>query len=138
MTTEIITFLGSYLLSFFSTSFAQAQKAKKEHNKHLLRMAGLREESTKTARAVTDPYTKTTRRYLAFIASTMLIVGLIVLGANDNELFIEVTKTTGGWLFMPERTITEFIPVKGIAVLVEYRLILTSVYGLYMGNNHAK
>jgi hypothetical protein len=135
---ELITFLGSYLLSFVGTLFSNAQKKKAQFNENILKLAGLTEKSTKEARKTTDRFTKTTRRFLAFFATIMLIGALIILGAYEVPMFIEVKTKVGGWFLIPERTITEFIPIKGVPVLVEYRLILVSIFGLYFGNNHAK
>jgi len=138
ITMEILTFFGSYILSFLSTSFASAMKAKAQQQEWLYKMAGLQEKSTRAARKVTDKHTKTTRRYLALMASTVLIMGVIWLAATGVPVVVETTVTSGGWLFFPERETTKFETINGIPFLDVYVQILISVFGLYFGNNHAK
>jgi hypothetical protein len=121
-----------------STSFSNAQKAKKEHQQHLLKIAGLREESTIAARNIQDKHTKTTRRVLALLSAITLITGIVILAASGIPIAVETTRSEGGFLFFPERTITEFVTVEAIPILAEYKLILLSVFGLYFGNNHAR
>lgn len=135
---SLLTFLGSYVLSFLGTMATSSMKMKAQQNENLLRLAGMTEKSTRAARKITDPYTKVTRRFLAIFTTIFLVGVLIILGAQEVPMYIEVKNTVGGWLFIPERTITEFIRIEGVPILREYRLILIAIFGLYFGNNHAK
>ena len=135
---ELITFLGSYVLSFISTIVSKKMDHAAQSQKHLMQLAGLREESTQAARTqVTDNWSKFTRRMLAFSVTAILV--LLSVGLTHGTVFVEVSDTVRGfWPFVSDKEVTQFIPVNGGVILTEYRLILLSVFGLYFGNNHAK
>ncbi len=138
--TELLTFASSYILSFLSTFIARGQQMRAEQYKHTLQLAGLKEQSTQSARAIADPYTKTTRRMLAIGAYLALIAfPVMVIALMDVPVFVEITQQKGGfWIFSSPKEVTEFVPLHGLVFLKEYQYILLAVFGLYFGNNHAR
>jgi hypothetical protein len=141
MTIELMTFLGSYLLSFISTFANGRAKSSDAKFKQTLQLAGLQEESTKEARKVKDGFTKTTRRILAITVN--FVFAFILLGLTaawlDVPTFVEVTETQRGfWPFLSDKVITKFIEIKGAMYTEAFTTVILSVFGLYFGNNHAK
>lgn len=136
----ILTFVGSYLLSFISTSISNMMKMNAQKHKQLLQLAGLREQSTQAARndITADKYSKTTRRILAILCISTLVTLIVIMAANGVPIAVETTRTEGGWLIFPERQITEFITLQGVPFLKEYKSIILLIIGLYFGNNHAR
>lgn len=119
---------------------AQKSKDKAEEQKMLMQRAKFQSQQFDKARAVDDPFTKNTRRWIALIAVVAILVVPKLAPFINPELTIYVGYTEqvmqGWWIFASSTDITQWKPMTGALVITPLDThVVSSIVGLYFGGS---
>ena len=119
---------------------AQKAKDKADEQKMLLQRAKFQSEQFDKARAVDDPFTKNTRRWIALIAvvSILVIPKLAPFINPDLTIYVGYTEQVmqGWWIFASSTDITQWKPMTGALVITPLDThVVSSIVGLYFGGS---
>mgnify|MGYP005744830081 FL=1 len=100
---ELLSMAASTVLGGVLSIMAQKGKDEAEKQKMLMQRAGFQAEQFDKARAVADPFTKNTRRWIALMCVFAIIVlpKLVFLISPDTPIYVGYTEATsvGWWIF---------------------------------------
>ncbi len=119
---------------------AQKAKDKADEQKMLLQRAEFQSQQFDKARAVDDPFTKNTRRWIALIAvvSILVIPKLAPFINPDLTIYVGYTEEVmqGWWIFASSTDMTQWKPMTGALVITPLDThVVSSIVGLYFGGS---
>ena len=100
---ELISMGASTVLGGILSIMAQKGKDKAEKQKMLMARAGFQAEQFDKARAVADPFTKNTRRWIALMCVFAIIVlpKIVFLISPETPIYVGYTEATmQGWGYL--------------------------------------
>jgi len=136
---ELISMLVSTVLGGVLSIMAQKGKDKADEQKMLMQRAGFVSKQTDKARAVTDSFTKNTRRWIALICVVAIIVlpKLAPFLSPDLPIYVGYTESVmqGWWIFASSTDITQWKPMTGLVITPLDTHVVSSIVGLYFGGS---
>jgi hypothetical protein len=138
---EIITMLGSTLLSSFLSIWAQSRKAKAEEQKLLITRGEFEMKAVKQAREVKDKGFAWTRRIIALasIFAIVLLPKLVAVYYPDVDVTVGYTNWRPGFLFFREgREVFEWITFQGLVITQLDTNLVSAIIGMYFGGSLVK
>ena len=136
---ELISMLVSTVLGGVLSIMAQKGKDKADEQKMLMQRAGFASKQADKARAVTDSFTKNTRRWIALICVVAIIVLPKLAPFIDSSMPIYVGYTEavmqGWWIFASSTDITQWKPMTGLVITPLDTHVVSSIVGLYFGGS---
>jgi hypothetical protein len=136
---ELISMLVSTVLGGILSIMAQKSKDKAEEQKMLMQRAKFQSEQFDKARAVTDPFTKNTRRWIALMCVVAIIVLPKLAPFIDPTLpiYVGYTETVqeGWWIFASDVDMTRWKPLEGLVITPLDTHVVSSIIGLYFGGS---
>ena len=135
---ELISMLGSTVLGGIMSIMAQKAQAEAERQKMLMARANFAARQTDKARAVSDPHTKHTRRWIALMCVFSIIVIPIVA-----PIFTDVTVAyqiitemeSGWWIFGSSYETSVWKEGNTIFITSLQSHTIFSIIGLYFGGS---
>tara|TARA_B100000686_G_scaffold278800_1_gene299034 strand:- start:155 stop:586 length:432 start_codon:yes stop_codon:yes gene_type:complete len=135
---ELISMLGSTVLGGVMSIMAQKGQAEAERQKMLMARANFAARQTDKARAVSDPHTKHTRRWIALMCVFSIIVIPIVA-----PIFTDVTVAyqiitemeSGWWIFGSSYETSVWKEGNTIFITSLQSHTIFSIIGLYFGGS---
>ena len=135
---ELISMLGSTVLGGVMSIMAQKGQAEAERQKMLMARANFAAKQTDKARAVSDPHTKHTRRWIALMCVFSIIVIPIVA-----PIFTDVTVAyqiitemeSGWWIFGSSYETSVWKEGNTIFITSLQSHTIFSIIGLYFGGS---
>ena len=137
---ELITMLGSTLLSGVISMVSQNMKAKQDQYKMLLARGAFQVEAFKAAREYDNTGFQWTRRIIAILA----VLSIIVLPKIAVIFFPELTVTVGytefkpGFLFIPEKEAMKWVAFNGLIITPLDTNLVAAIIGMYFGGSLVK
>ena len=134
---EIITMLGSTLISSLLSLWSQRMKAKQDEQKMLLQRAEMRMEAVDAARNVENVGFQWTRRIIALssIFAIIILPKLVAVYYPD----VGYTVFNPGFLFFTEgREVFEWITFKGLVITQLDTNLVSAIIGMYFGGSLVK
>ena len=137
---EMVTMLGSTIMSGVMSMISQSLKAKQEQQKLLLARAEFQAETYRAAREYDNTGFQWTRRIIAILA----VVSIIVLPKVIAMIYPEITVTVGytefrpGFLFVPEKEIMEWRQMYGLVITPLDTNLVGAIVGMYFGGSLVK
>ena len=137
---ELITMLGSTLLSGVMSMMSQNMKAKQDHHKMLLARGKFQVEAFTAAREYGNEGFQWTRRIIAILA----VLSIIVLPKIAVIFFPELTVTVGytefkpGFLFIPEKEAMKWVAFQGMVITPLDTNLVAAIIGMYFGGSLVK
>ena len=139
MPIELISMLVSTVLGGVLSIMAQKGKDKADEQKMLMQRAGFASKQADKARAVDDPFTKNTRRWIALICVVAILVLPKLAPFIDPSMPIYVGYTEavmqGWWIFASSTDITQWKPMTGLVITPLDTHVVSSIVGLYFGGS---
>ena len=138
---EIITMLGSTLLSSFLSIWSQSRKAKEEQQKLLITRGEFEMKAVKQAREVKDKGFAWTRRIIALasIFAIVLLPKLVAVYYPDVDVTVGYTNWRPGFLFFREgREVFEWITFQGLVITQLDTNLVSAIIGMYFGGSLVK
>ncbi len=136
---ELISMLVSTVLGGVLSIMAQKSKDKADEQKMLMQRAEFASKQTDKARAVDDPFTKNTRRWIALICVVAILVlpKLAPFINPDMPIFVGYTESVmqGWWIFASSTDITQWKPMTGLVITPLDTHVVSSIVGLYFGGS---
>ena len=136
---ELISMLVSTVLGGVLSIMAQKSKDKADEQKMLMQRAEFQSKQFDKARAVDDPFTKNTRRWIALIAvvSILVLPKLAPFIASDMPIYVGYTESVmqGWWIFASSTDITQWKPMSGLVITPLDTHVVSSIIGLYFGGS---
>ncbi len=136
---ELISMLVSTVLGGVLSIMAQKGKDKADEQKMLMQRAGFASKQADKARAVDDPFTKNTRRWIALICVVAILVLPKLAPFIDSSMPIYVGYTEavmqGWWIFASSTDITQWKPMTGLVITPLDTHVVSSIVGLYFGGS---
>ena len=135
---ELMSMLGSTVLGGVMSIMAQKGQAQAEREKMLMARAEFAGKQTDAARAVSDPHTKHTRRWIALMCVLSIIVVPITAPIFvDIPVYMGYTETVsqGWWIFASDYDVTQWKPMTGIVIGPLQSHTIFSIIGLYFGGS---
>jgi len=136
---ELISMLVSTVLGGVLSIMAQKSKDKADEQKMLMQRAEFQSQQFDKARAVDDPFTKNTRRWIALIAvvSILVLPKLAPFIASDMPIYVGYTESVmqGWWIFASSTDITQWKPMTGLVITPLDTHVVSSIIGLYFGGS---
>lgn len=137
---ELVSMLISTILGGILSIMAQKAKDKADEQKMLLQRAEFQSQQFDKARAVDDPFTKNTRRWIALIAvvSILVIPKLAPFINPDLTIYVGYTEEVmqGWWIFASSTDMTQWKPMTGALVITPLDThVVSSIVGLYFGGS---
>jgi len=136
---ELISMLVSTVLGGVLSIMAQKGKDKADEQKMLMQRAGFASKQADKARAVTDSFTKNTRRWIALICVVAIIVlpKLAPFLSPDLPIYVGYTESVmqGWWIFASSTDITQWKPMTGLVITPLDTHVVSSIVGLYFGGS---
>ena len=110
-----------------------------EKQKMMMARAGFQAEQFDKARAVADPFTKNTRRWIALMCVFAIIVlpKLVFLISPETPIYVGYTEATsvGWWIFASSAEMTTWKPLGGLVITPLDTHVVSSIIGLYFGGS---
>jgi len=131
---EIITLLGSGLLSGVMTMWGMSLKAKAEANKQLIDRATLRGKLTNEARQMKGEGVSFTRRLIVLTVMASVFVLPFVASIMGFPINIGYTEFSPGFLFIEGKDVTKWVAVEGLAITPLHTHAAMSIIGYYFGS----
>jgi len=137
---ELITMLGSTLLSSVISMVSQNMKAKQDQYKMLLARGKFQVEAFTAAREYDNKGFQWTRRIIAILA----VLSIIVLPKIAVIFFPELTVTVGytefkpGFLFIPEKEAMKWVAFNGLIITPLDTNLVAAIIGMYFGGSLVK
>ena len=138
---EIITMLGSTLISSLLSLWSQRMKAKQDEQKMLLQRAEMRMEAVDAARNVENVGFQWTRRIIALssIFAIIILPKLVAVYYPDVDVTVGYTVFNPGFLFFTEgREVFEWITFKGLVITQLDTNLVSAINGMYFGGSLVK
>ena len=138
---EIITMLGSTLISSLLSLWSQRMKAKQDEQKMLLQRAEIRMEAVDAARNVENVGFQWTRRIIALssIFAIIILPKLVAVYYPDVDVTVGYTVFNPGFLFFTEgREVFEWITFKVLVITQLDTNLVSAIIGMYFGGSLVK
>ena len=138
---EIITMLGSTLISSLLSLWSQRMKAKQDEQKMLLQRAEMRMEAVDAARNVENVGFQWTRRIIALssIFAIIILPKLVAVYYPDVDVTVGYTVFNPGFLFFTEgREVFEWITFQGLVITQLDTNLVSAIIGMYFGGSLVK
>ena len=134
---ELITMLGSTVLSGVMTLWGQSIKAKNEQFNNLI-MAQTKQYENQVVQLKADPGFSFTRRVLAFLIAGAAVAAIFLPSLIGGTSLIEVTNETSGLFGIFSDKSVEFVETNALVVPEWLKHAMLSIVGLYFGNSIVK
>ena len=138
---EIITMLGSTLISSLLSLWSQRIKAKQDEQKMLLQRAEFQQQAVDAARNVDNVGFQWTRRIIALSSIFAIIIfpKLVAVYYPDVGVTVGYTVFNPGFLFFTEgREVFEWITFQGLVITQLDTNLVSAIIGLYFGGSLVK
>ena len=138
---EIITMLGSTLISSLLSLWSQRIKAKQDEQKMLLERADFQLKAVDAARNVDNVGFQWTRRIIALSSIFAIIIfpKLVAVYYPDVDVTVGYTVFNPGFLFLTEgREVFEWITFKGLVITQLDTNLVSAIIGMYFGGSLVK
>ena len=138
---EIITMLGSTLLSSLLSLWSQSRKAKADEQKLLITRGEFQLKAIESARKVKDKGFTFTRRVIALTSIFAIIVlpKLVAVYYPDVSVTVGYTNWQPGfWFFKEGREVFEWITFQGLVITQLDTNLVSAIIGMYFGGSLVK
>jgi|TARA_R100001129_G_C5276049_1_gene235494 hypothetical protein len=138
---EIITMLGSTLISSLLSLWSQRIKAKQDEQKMLLQRAEFQQQAVDAARNVDNVGFQWTRRIIALSSIFAIIIfpKLVAVYYPDVGVTVGYTVFNPGFLFFTEgREVFEWITFQGLVITQLDTNLVSAIIGMYFGGSLVK
>ena len=138
---ELITMLGSGLLSGLMTLWGQSQKAKQDAFNRAIEGLSAQSRATDMARRYENKGFQITRRIIALSAVGAIIVWPKVIAVFWPEIPVTIgyTEWNPGFLFFTEgKELVKWQALKGLVITPLDTHLLSAIVGLYFGSSMVK
>lgn len=137
---EIITLLGSTVLSGVLKMWSQSLKAKQTQQKMLIARAGVQIKSFKDAREYENTGFAWTRRIIALTAvfAIVLLPKLIAVFYPEITVTVGYTQFKPGLFFVPEKEIMKWESLQGLVITPLDTNLVGAIIGMYFGGSLVK
>jgi hypothetical protein len=138
---EIITMLGSTLLSGLLSLWSQRMKAKQEEQKMLIARTEIQNAAISDARTYENKGFQWTRRIIALTAifSIVLLPKLVPLFYPEVLVTVGYTNWKPGFLFFTDgKEIFEWISFNGLVITQLDTNLVSAIIGMYFGGSLVK
>ena len=138
---EIITMLGSTLLSSLLSLWSQSIKAKQKEQELLITRGKFQLQSIEAARNVDNKGFQWTRRIIALssIFAIVIFPKLVSVYYPDVDVTVGYTVFNSGFLFFTEgREVFEWITFKGLVITQLDTNLVSAIIGMYFGGSLVK
>ena len=138
---EIITMLGSTLLSSLLSLWSQSIKAKQKEQELLITRGKFQLQSIEAARNVDNKGFQWTRRIIALssIFAIVILPKLVSVYYPDVDVTVGYTVFNPGFLFFTEdREVFEWITFKGLVITQLDTNLVSAIIGMYFGGSLVK
>jgi len=138
---ELITMLGSGLLSGLMTLWGQSQKAKQDAFNRAIEGLSAQSKATDMARRYENKGFQITRRIIALSAVGAIIVWPKVIAVFWPEIPVTIgyTEWSPGFLFFTEgKELVKWQALKGLVITPLDTHLLSAIVGLYFGASMVK
>lgn len=138
---ELMTMLGSGLLSGVMTLFSQSQKAKQDAFNRAIEGLSAQSKATDVARRYENKGFQVTRRIIALSAVGAIIVWPKVIAVFWPEIPVTIgyTEWNPGFLFITEgKELVKWQALKGLVITPLDTHLLSAIVGLYFGSSMVK
>ena len=138
---EIITMLGSTLLSGFLKVWSASRKAKEEQQKLLIARGKIQLQAIETARNYDNKGFQWTRRIIALVSvfAIVLLPKLVAVYYPDVDVTVGYTNWRPGFMFFREgREIFEWVTFQGLVITQLDTNLVAAVIGMYFGGSLVK
>ena len=138
---EIITMLGSTLISSLLSLWSQRMKAKQDEQKMLLQRAEFQQKAVDAARNVENVGFQWTRRIIALSSIFAIIIfpKLVAVYYPEVDVTVGYTVFNPGFLFFTEgREVFEWITFKGLVITQLDTNLVSAIIGMYFGGSLVK
>jgi len=135
---EIITMLGSSLLTGVLSIWSQKSKDNADQQRYLMQRAEIERASVDDARKDNNQYQSTTRRWMAllsviFIICLPKIAVFLDPSVQVHLMYLEQVKE-GWWIFGSTEEVTTFKGISGIVITTADTHFLAAISGFYFGS----
>jgi hypothetical protein len=135
---EIITMLGSSLLTGVLSIWSQKSKDNADQQRYLMQRAEIERASVDDARKDNNQYQSTTRRWMAllsviFIICLPKIAVFLDPSVQVHLMYLEQVKE-GWWIFGSIEEVTTFQGISGIVITTADTHFLAAISGFYFGS----
>ena len=140
---EIITMLGSTLLSSLLSIWSQSRKAKEEQQKLLITRGEFEMKAKKQSldHGLKDKGFAWTRRIIALVSVFAIVVlpKMVAVFYPDVDVTVGYTNWNPGfWFFREGREIFERIPFQGLVITQLDTNLVSAIIGMYFGGSLVK
>ena len=140
---EIITMLGSTLLSSLLSIWSQSRKAKEEQQKLLITRGEFEMKAKQQSldHGLQDKGFAWTRRIIALTAifAIVLLPKLVAVFAPDVDVTVGFTNWNPGfWFFRDGREVFEWITFQGLVITQLDTNLVSAIIGMYFGGSLVK
>ena len=138
---EIITMLGSTLLSSLLSIWSQSRKAKEEQQKLLITRGEFEMKAVQQAREVKDKGFAWTRRIIALTAifAIVLLPKLVAVFYPMVDVTVGYTNWMPGfWFFKEGREVFEWVTFQGLVITQLDTNLVSAIIGMYFGGSLVK
>ena len=137
---ELITMLGSTLLSGVMSMISQNLKAKQAQQKMLLARGEFQVEAFKAAREYSNAGFQWTRRIIAILAVLSIVVlpKVAVIFFPDLAVTVGYTQFKPGFLFVAEKEVLKWISLQGLVITPLDTNLVAAITGMYFGGSLVK
>tara|TARA_Y100001973_G_C5201528_1_gene338101 strand:- start:2450 stop:2884 length:435 start_codon:yes stop_codon:yes gene_type:complete len=138
---EIITMLGSTLLSSLLSIWSQSRKAKAEEQKLLITRGEFEMKAVQQAREVKDKGFAWTRRIIALTAifAIVLLPKLVAVFYPMVDVTVGYTNWMPGfWFFKEGREVFEWVTFQGLVITQLDTNLVSAIIGMYFGGSLVK
>ena len=137
---ELITMLGSTLISGVMSMISQNLKAKQAQQKMLLARGEFQVEAFKAAREYGNEGFQWTRRIIAILSVLAIVVlpKVAVLFFPDLVISVGYTQFKPGFLFIPEKEAMKWIEFTGLVITPLDTNLVAAIVGMYFGGSLVK
>ena len=138
---EIITMLGSTLISSLLSLWSQRMKAKQDEQKMLLQRADMQLTAVDAARNVENVGFQWTRRIIALssIFAIIILPKLVAVYYPDVDVTVGYTVFNPGFLFFTDgREVFEWITFQGLVITQLDTNLVSAIIGMYFGGSLVK
>ena len=138
---EIITMLGSTLISSLLSLWSQRMKAKQDEQKMLITRGEFQLKAVDAARNVENAGFQWTRRIIALssIFAIVILPKLVAVYYPDVDVTVGYTVFNPGFLFFTDgREVFEWITFKGLVITQLDTNLVSGIIGMYFGGSLVK
>ena len=138
---EIITMLGSTLLSSVLSLWSQKIKAKQDEQKMLITRGEFQLKAVDAARNVQDKGFQWTRRIIALTSVFAIVVlpKIVAVFYPDVDVTVGYTLFQPGFLFFTDgREVFQWVTFKGLVITQLDTNLVSAIIGMYFGGSLVK